>query len=95
MKRIFNDAKDKNVAAVMIYGKSGDTKAYVDAACTKQFKTSELGDAFYKRGLVKIGTDYFVPISFAVATGVGTLTYAKAGSSAGTAATATLVSVAD
>lgn len=95
MERIFNDAKDKNVAAVMIYGKSGDTKAYVDAACTKQFKTSELGDAFYKRGLVKIGTDYFVPISFAVATGVGTLTYAKAGSSAGTAATATLVSVAD
>lgn len=95
MERIFNDVKDKNVAAVMIYGKSGDTKAYVDAACTKQFKTSELGDAFYKRGLVKIGTDYFVPISFAVATGVGTLTYAKAGSSAGTAATATLASVAD
>lgn len=95
MKRIFNDAKDKNVAAVMIYGKSGDTKAYTDADCTKQFKTSELGDAFYKRSLVKIGTDYFVPIAFAVATGVGTLTYAKAGSTAGTAATATLVSVAD
>lgn len=95
MERIFNDAKDKNVAAVMIYGKSGDTKAYTDAACTKPFKTSELSDAFCKRGLVQIGTDYFVPIAFAVATGVGTLTYAKAGSSAGTAATATLVSVAD
>lgn len=95
MERIFDDAKDKNVAAVVIYGKSGDTKAYTDAACTKQFKTSELADAFCKRGLVQIGTDYFVPIAFAVVTGVGTLTYAKAGSSAGTAATATLVSVAD
>lgn len=95
MERIFNDAKDKNVAAVMIYGKSDDTKAYVDAACTKRFKTSELGDAFYKRGLVKIGTDCFVPVSFAVANDVGILTYAKIDSSAGTAETAILASVAD
>ena len=95
MDKIYQQAKDKNVAAVIIYGKSGDAKAYTDAACTKPFKTTELTDAFNKRGLVQIGTDFFVPITFAVGSGVGTLTYAKAGSASGTAETATLISVAD
>ena len=95
MDKIYQQAKAKSVAAVIIYGKSGDTKAYTDAACTKPFKTTELTDAFSKRGLVQIGTDFFVPIAFAVGSGVGTLTYAKAGSTPGTAETATLISVAD
>ena len=65
MDKIFDQAKDKNVAAIVIYGKGSDKKAYLDSACTIQFKTSELQDAFLKRG------------------------------SEGSAATATLVSVAD
>ena len=56
---------------------------------------SELQDAFIKRALIKIGEDYFVPTGFSVASKIGTVTYAKAGSTAGSAATATLVSVAD
>jgi hypothetical protein len=95
MERIFDQAKDKNVAAIIVYGKGSDGKAYVDAAGTTQYKTSALKDAFLKRAIVQIGSDYFVPVSFTVATNIGTLTYAKAGSSAGTAATATLVAVAD
>lgn len=95
MERIYDQAKDKNVAAIVIYGKGSDGKAYVDAAGTIQYKTSELKDAFLKRAVVQVGTDYFIPVSFTVATNVGTVTYAKAGSTAGTAATATLVSVAD
>lgn len=75
MERIFNDAKDKNVAAVVIYGKSGDTKAYTDAACTKQFKTSALKDAFLKRAIIKIGTDYFVPVCFSVTSNIGSVVY--------------------
>lgn len=95
MERIYDQAKDKNVAAIIVYGKGSDGKAYVDAAGTTQYKTSALKDAFLKRAVVQIGTDYFVPISFTVASSIGTLTYAKAGSTTGTAATATLAAVAD
>lgn len=95
MAKIYDQAKDKNVAAIVIYGKGTDGKAYVDADGTTQFKTSELKDAFLKRAVVQIGSDYFIPVAFSVASNVGTVTYAKAGSTAGTAATATLVSVAD
>ena len=95
MEKIFDQAKDKNIAAIVVYGKGTDGKAYVDAAGTTQYKTSALKDAFLKRAIVQIGSDYFVPVSFTVASNVGTLTYAKAGTTTGTAATATLVAVAD
>ena len=95
MVKVYDDAKDKNVAAVIIYGKGSDGKAYVDAEGTTQLKTSEVKEAFVKRALIKIGDDYFVPTGFSVASKIGTVTYAKAGSSSGSAATATLVSVAD
>lgn len=95
MEKIFDQAKDKNVAAIVVYGKGTDGKAYVDAAGTTQYKTSALKDAFLKRAIVQIGSDYFVPVSFTVTSNIGTLTYAKAGSTTGTAATATLVAVAD
>ena len=95
MARIYDRAEDKNVAAIVIYGKGSDGKAYVDADGTIQFKTSELKNAFLKRAVVRIGADYFIPIAFSVSSNIGTVTYAKAGSSTGTAATATLVSVAD
>ena len=93
MVKIYDDAKDKNVAAVIIYGKDTDGKAYADTEGKTQLKTSELQDAFIKRALIKIGDDYFVPTGFSVASKIGTVT--KAGSTAGSAATATLVSVAD
>ena len=95
MVRIYDRAEDKNVAAIVIYGKGSDGKAYVDADGTIQFKTSELKNAFLKRAVVQIGADYFIPVAFSVSSNVGTVIYAKAGSSTGTAATATLVSVAD
>ena len=58
-------------------------------------KTSELKDAVIKRAIIQIGEDIFIPISFTVASDIGTVTYAKAGSSAGSAATATLAAIAD
>lgn len=75
MERIYDQAKDQNVAAIVIYGKAEDTKAYVDSDCTIQFKTSELEDAFIKRALIKIGTDYFVPSGFSVESNVGSVSY--------------------
>lgn len=52
MDKIFQDAKDKNVASVVIYGKS--SKAYSDAACTVQMKSSELVEAVQKRAVIKL-----------------------------------------
>lgn len=88
MERIYDQAKDKNVAAVIIYGDI-EGNAYVDEDCTIQFKTSELKDAFIKRALIKIGDDYFIPTGFSVVSNVGEVTYVKDGT------TATLVAVAD
>ena len=98
MDRIYNRAEDKNSANIIVYGKASDTKAYSDEACTMQCTTSELKNAFMKGCIVAIGSsDVYYPISLSIAssTKIATLTYAKSGSTAGTAATATLVSVAD
>ena len=80
--KIFDQAKDKNVAALIIYAKStSDNKAYVDANYKIQFKTSDLKDAFLKRALVCAGAgiDYFVPINYTEAGNIGTIYYMKEG----------------
>lgn len=96
MDRIYNRAEDKNSANIIVYGKASDTKAYSDEACTMQCTTSELKNAFMKGCIVAIGSDsMYYPVSLSIASKVATLTYAKAGSTSGSVATATLVSVAD
>ena len=76
MDRIYDQAKDQNVAALVIYAKANaDGKAYSDKACTKQFKTSELKDAFIKRAVVCAGTNYFIPVSYAEASKIGSVNY--------------------
>lgn len=96
MDRIYDQAKDQNVAALVIYAKeTADNKAYADSECKVQMKTSELKDAFIKRALVKVGEEYFAPVSFTVSDKIGTVTYAKVGSTAGSAATVALAAVAD
>ena len=96
MDRIWNRAEDKNSANIIVYGKASDTKAYSDEACTMQCTTSELKNAFMKGCIVAIGSDsMYYPVSLSIASKVATLTYAKAGSTSGSAATATLVSITD
>ena len=100
MDRIYNRAEDKNCANIILYISNELNKArnvYSDSACTMQCTTSELKNAFMKGCIVVIGDDMYYPIALSVAssTKIATLTYAKAGSSSGSAATATLVSVAD
>lgn len=96
MDRIYNREEDKNSANIIVYGKASDTKAYSDEACTMQCTTSELKNAFMKGCVVAIGSDsMYYPVSLSIASKIATLTYAKAGSTSGSAATATLVSVAD
>ena len=96
MVKVYDDAKDKNVAAMIIYGKGNDGKAYADANGTTQLKTSELKDAFLKRAIIQIGTEYFIPVTFSVASGIGTVKYAKPNSTTTTSADlGSLVSVKD
>lgn len=76
MDRIYDQAKDQNVAALVIYAKAtADNKAYTDKACTKQFKTSELKDAFIKRAVVCVDANYFIPVSYAEASKIGAVNY--------------------
>ena len=95
MKKIFDQAKDKNVAAVVIYGVGSDGKAYKDDAGTVQFTTSELEDAFFKRALIHYGNDlYYVPVNFSIASEVGKITFTAAGSD-GKPELKTLAAIAD
>lgn len=50
MDKIYQDAKDKNVAGVVIYGKTA--KAYSDAECTVQMTSSQLVEAVQKRAVI-------------------------------------------
>ena len=86
MEKLYNDAKDKNVSATYIYGKTGDAKAYADSGCTVQMKTSELKEAFLKRALIVIGNNFYIPVSFSVTSNTGSVTYAKPNSSTATSA---------
>lgn len=57
MKKIFIDASDKYVAAVVVYGKASDSKLYVDAEYTTQAEEADVADAFIKNQLVVMDDD--------------------------------------
>ena len=48
MEKIFQDAKDKYVTAVIVYGKTADSKIYVDADFSEQASIDVVKDAFEK-----------------------------------------------
>lgn len=96
MEKLYNDAKDKFVSAYYIYGKTGETKAYADAACTVQMKTSELKEAVLKRAVIKIGEAIYIPVSFTVSSKVGSVGYIKPNTTTATSADiGSLAAVAD
>ena len=88
MDKIFQQAKDKNVAALLIYEKSGETKAYKDAACTAQFYTSELKDAFLKGAVIVLASSagYVIPVKYAESSSVGSVYYIKPNGTTATSA---------
>ena len=82
MAKIFQQAKDKNVAAVLIYEKTSETKAYKDAAYTVQYTTSELKDAFLKGAVIVLAAGgYAKPINDTETSSVGSVGYVKSGES--------------
>lgn len=66
MEKIFQDAKDKYVTAVIVYGKASDSKIYVDADFSEQVDQAVVEDAFDKGVLmVKVGSASFRPVKIA------------------------------
>ena len=66
MEKIFQDAKDKYVTAVIVYGKTADSKIYVDADFSEQVGIDVVKDAFEKGVLmVKVGDAEFRPVKVA------------------------------
>lgn len=66
MEKIFQDAKDKYVTAVIVYGKTTDSKIYVDADFSEQASIDVVKDAFEKGVLmVKVGDAEFRPVKVA------------------------------
>ena len=65
MDKIFEQAKDLHVVATYVYG-NGDNYAYIDAECTKNYKTSELKEVFVKGALININGILCKPLAFSV-----------------------------
>ena len=60
--KIFQDAKDKFVTAVVVYGKAADHKLYKESEFTNQVEEDVVLDAFLKGVLVvAAGTAYVRP----------------------------------
>lgn len=94
MERIYQDAKDKNVAKVIVYVNSA--KAYSDEDHKTQMKTSELKDAFMKGCvLVSAAGTWVVPTSYTEASKIGTIVGLDAGATGTTTTTIRAASVAD
>lgn len=64
MERIFANSNDREIAAYVLYGKSG--KLYSDAACTKQAASSEVAAVFSKaRVVVNYDGAVYLAVAFA------------------------------
>lgn len=57
MKKIFDDAKHKNVSAFVVFAKAADSKIYEDAAYTTQVKQADVEDAYNHGRLVVMNGD--------------------------------------
>jgi hypothetical protein len=93
MDKIYEHADDLHVRAIKIYAKAADVYAYSDAAKTLKIDAATLQDLFIKGCVVDAAGILYRPVSFKVASTVGTLTYVTTdGTTATTAVLATLVS---
>nr|DAM61570.1 MAG TPA: hypothetical protein [Caudoviricetes sp.] len=94
MDRIYNDAKDKNVAKVIIFVNAN--KAYVDAAYKVQFKTSELKDAFMKGCVLQTAENtYAIPTNYTEDSKGGTVSAIMAAATGDTVTVTRAAAIAD
>lgn len=62
MSKIYQDAKDKNVATILVY--SDGTNVFYDEAKAKKVSFNDLSEFFVKGMLVKSDAGLFTPIAF-------------------------------
>lgn len=63
MTKVFQDAADKYVTAVIVYGKASNSKLYEEAAFTNQVSQDVVLDAFLKGVLmVQVGDALYRPV---------------------------------
>lgn len=66
LTKIYDQAKDMNVANFIAYGKTTDKKLYYEASYKNQVESEDVIDAFKKGRLIIFdGTNYLLPISLA------------------------------
>lgn len=66
MEKVFEQAKDLHVKAVVAYGKAADSKLYANSDYDAYLDADAVADAFTKGLLViKVSTDTFVPVAYA------------------------------
>ena len=64
MRKVYDDAKDKNVANFVVYGKAADNNVYYEEAYTTQVKQEDLEDAFLKGRLIVMAGDVaLIPVA--------------------------------
>lgn len=64
MDRIYNDAKDKNVAAVVVYANSSNNLFYDEAhTAAKKVPAEDCLELFLKGVVCKKGTTYYKAVS--------------------------------
>lgn len=84
MNKVYQDAKDKNVAAIMVYADADDGHLFYDSEKSEKIALADLKDMFLKGMVVSLETDLFIPTTFAEESGAGKVTVFK---DSGTAAT--------
>lgn len=88
MDREMIKSDDCNVAYRKVYAKTSDEYGYVDSECTEKVSADDLREAFLK-GLVIVETTLnaeYLPVSCSIDSGIATVTYVVADSSAETTA---------
>lgn len=91
LDEVFSDANEKNTKVTVIYGKSGDSYVYYDAASAtaatedKRIDKDTLLNILLKGAVVSYGGTYYKPVSFKEDTGVVSLVIATVINAASTA----------
>ena len=80
MDKIYMDAKDQNVAAIVVFYIGTDLKVFADSKCKNQIAADELFDLCLKGVIVRVGENsYAVPTEFKKESGIVKLNVTVAG----------------
>lgn len=82
MNRIYDDAKDKNVAVTMAYADADDGNLFADSGKKTKLTKDEVFDLFLKGMIIFLGDEYFKPVTCKEESGAMKVTCVKDGGEA-------------